>query len=276
VTPLAHSIAKQLTLPVKRRTFVSDPPGILSKICDAHCFETTEVLPLAKGLFSSREAGSEGSYDGRKIQFMGPKVISKFAAVAERVAFLPAPVTWIEFKDPTLPRDGFLLVDDQYGRGDWITALRCDEQGCNFGFSFPKGGKPFDAVMHGEGDMTEEENTGLSVFVTMVISLLAIINTPKIVGRRTHLPHAGLQKRLARAYQMPGKYPLHAWHEVRLHVNVPLECRDTEEAYLTGMRALHFCRSYLRIRQGQLELVSWHWRGNPALGMKQTRYRVTP
>ena len=43
---------------------------------------------------------------------------------------------------------------------------------------------------------------------------------------------------------------------------------------ITGERCLHYCRTYLRVRMGMLEYVEGHWRGNPALGMKRSRYRL--
>jgi hypothetical protein len=46
------------------------------------------------------------------------------------------------------------------------------------------------------------------------------------------------------------------------------------EGHLTGEKCLHFVRTFLRVRMGQLEYVDAHWRGNPALGMKRSRYRL--
>src|SRR5262249_29716721 len=158
---------------------------------------------------------------------------------------------------------------------EWITVFACGEDGSEFCMSVPKRGDPRDTIIHGDGPMTDEDRITGGTFLNAVLTNLAIINTPHIIGRTTHLPHTGLQKHLARAFKMPGKYPLQPWHEVKLHVVVPSEFGGGEvEGHLTGERALHLCRSYLRIRLGQLELVHSHWRGNPALGIKQTRYRV--
>ena len=104
--------------------------------------------------------------------------------------------------------------------------------------------------------------------------LLAIINTPRVIMRRQHMPHAGLQRALIASRRITGKYPLLAWQELQLKVQPPDIDESDHEAHLTGARALHFCRAHLRIRLGRLELVSAHWRGDPALGIKQTRYRV--
>lgn len=89
------------------------------------------------------------------------------------------------------------------------------------------------------------------------------------------MPHRGLERALIANQKLVGKFPLHAWTEIKLHVTPPKEAEGEHEAHLTGERALHFCRAHLRIRLGRLEVVKAHWRGNPAIGIKQSRYTVT-
>lgn len=107
-------------------------------------------------------------------------------------------------------------------------------------------------------------------------TLLAFINTPKIIGRRQHMPHRGLEKRLTAALKPVGKFPLHAWTEILLQIASPkdVSAEPSIEAHLTGERALHFCRANIRVRLGQLEIVRAHWRGDASLGIKQSRYKV--
>lgn len=110
-------------------------------------------------------------------------------------------------------------------------------------------------------------------------AILAIINSPRIVGRRTHRPHAGLQRALRRARGLGvGKFPLRGWTEIILEITPPQVdvSGRVHETRLTGRRALHFVRQHLRIRNGGLELVSAHWRGDAALGIKRSRYKVVP
>ena len=106
---------------------------------------------------------------------------------------------------------------------------------------------------------------------------MILINSPHIIGRRQHMPHAGLERQLTRGLA-GGKFPLHAWTEIKLQVAKPVEIDDGEphEAHLTGRRALHFVRKHIRIRLGQLEYVSAHWRGDPSIGIKRSRYTVKP
>ncbi len=54
-----------------------------------------------------------------------------------------------------------------------------------------------------------------SIFIA---AALALINTPRIVGQRTHAPHRGLQKRLLRGRRPIGKFPLRAWTEILLRI----------------------------------------------------------
>jgi len=88
---------------------------------------------------------------------------------------------------------------------------------------------------------------------------------------------AGLGKGLAKSLRAAGvPYPLNAWSEILLKIMPPKDDSDhpAREAYLTGERAYHYCRTHLRIRNGRLELVQGHWRGNPDLGVKRARYRL--
>ena len=107
--------------------------------------------------------------------------------------------------------------------------------------------------------------------------MLAIINSPKIIGRRQHMPHRGLERALIAKQKAIGKFPLHAWTEIQLKVTPPKDMSSDAPAedHLTGQKALHFCRAHLRVRMGRLEVVRAHWRGDAALGIKRSRYKVT-
>lgn len=279
MTPLAHRIAKELTLPIARRSFQSNESEFVSydlpqKIAEAHCFEVTAV----------RGACAELAL--KMYEIIDSKRLGKL--VETLYAFLPAPVTFLEWKSRTLDgspikqRQGILLVetndrqwatativvgeDDYLGAfADFVIPLRNNEE--IGGLKEPMIRKPFGNA-----------NTERAMFAMRdTYPLLAMINTPKVIGRKQHMPHAGLQRRLAATCGLVGKFPLHAWTEILLEVGPPrIDDDGPHEARLTGARALHFCRSHLRIRLGHLELVSAHWRGDPALGLKQSRYRVVP
>lgn len=261
MTPLAHRIVKELTLPVKRRTFV-DRAGILRRMGDVHCFEISEIEQLAADL------GAEYPEYG----------------VRDELIFLPFPKTWIEMKT-SYGRVGYLVEElaDRYWRvteawqsrnGKWasdefffdnkqrrLLSVRDDERSA-------KRARTINAFTANDARRYHSSEWFRAVF--------AIINTPRIIGRRQHMPHRGLERRLVAAQKLVGKFPLHSFTEIKLTVAAPRDAsRDRSvEAHYTGMVAYHWCRAHLRIRLGKLELVKAHERGNVALGFKQRRYKL--
>lgn len=255
MTPLAQQIAAELTLPLKKRTF-HDVADCATKICSAHCFECTEIMEAAEGI--ADRCLKDGSITGE-------------------ILFLPADLTWIEHRDDTEngARVGWLLERQEDGSVRIILAVGSKDS--------------FGSLMAGSAWLNRGLQVGGGLFckatprpsfvmknaARFLPPLLAMINTPRIIGRRQYMPHRGLERDLVNA-GMVGKFPLHAWTEIKLEVTPPIEAGDdVTEAHLTGRRAFHFCRAHLRIRLGRLELVSAHWRGDPALGIKQSRYKLT-
>jgi hypothetical protein len=108
----------------------------------------------------------------------------------------------------------------------------------------------------------------------IIYALLAIINSPKVVARREHAPSKVLERKLKVGR---GKgFQLQPWHEIVLDVDPgPKGDEAGHTGRLTGARALHFVRSFLRIRRGRLEHVRAHWRGDAAAGISRATYRVT-
>ena len=256
MSPLAHRIVKELTLPMKRRSF-ADRVGLLPLMDDIHCFECSAVIEAAGAL------GADINNNRRPL---------------ERFAFLPAPKTWIEWQPPNMRseggRIGCLLIENG-DHADVLLAFAADGQ-------FASSRALIELPLHGSSDLGSFRYAGeiseqqAFEYMAMLYALLAMINTPRVIGRTTHMPNSGLQRALAKARGMIGKFPHHAWTEVKLKVRPPVEEDGDEVIYLTGSRALHFVRQHLRIRRGQLELVTSHWRGDPSLGIKQSRYILVP
>ena len=77
---------------------------------------------------------------------------------------------------------------------------------------------------------------------------------------------------------MTGKFPMHAWTEITLWIDPTGANAEAENAVvegrLSGQKCLHFVRSFLRWRLGQLERVTAHWRGDGSKGIKRSRYNV--
>lgn len=262
MTPLAHAIVKELTLPLKNRS-LNDPDEMLARVDDVHCFEVTEVLDVVAEL--ARQYPKHG--------------------IRDELMFLPAPRTWIEHQTDF----GYfgILIED-VGAEEWATwrawgqpkRLGKAERWIDVGRKqerlrpLPSPSKPRLHAAALQLNSIFQQNAAELHGCEWIRAVLAIINTPRIIGRTTHMPHAGLQKRLARARGLVGRFPLHAWTEIKLKVCPPKVETGDDEIWLTGHRALHFVRCHLRIRLGQLELVSAHWRGDPALGIKQSRYKL--
>lgn len=259
MTPLAHRIANEMTLPVKKRTFV-DEAGLLGRFDDIHCFEVSAVTDLAFDLAREFAAGNDSGL-----------------AVFGGLAFLPAPRTWIEC-DTGVGRLGMHLSD----RGDGWGIVRVAVQ------------EPGEWRSAELGEIPLDENPDLGVAMKIVdgwtgkqadrivwhlYAFLSMINSPRRIGQRVHMPHAGLQRALARAHRGVGKYPLNAWTEITHKVAPPVDASNEAEwrDYLSNRMPLHFVRAHKRRipdRFGSWVLIPAHWRGDAALGIKLTRYRL--
>lgn len=235
MTPLAQAIAKQATLPPHKRKPLFDGKSVL---------DPAEFI------------SDIHCFECSEVFDLACDLVDthKMHAVAPDTIFVPAPRTWIEHRDED-GRKGWLLTEHPLRYR--IVMEREDR-----------------FIVHEYKDFFKKWDEPTHLMAGLIMAMLALVNTPHIIGRREYPPHKGLvrlwQKRFAK------KYPLHAWQEIKLSVSKPIEIDDDEphSAQIGGRRALHFCRAHLRIRLGQLEFVHSHWRGDPALGTKLTRYRV--
>lgn len=280
MTPLAGQFALQLTLPIKDRHYfiTQNNTGdfLRSFLGSARFFECSAIIDMA---FDISKQLSD---------LWGNKGIDGYAGLT----FLPAPSVWLEFKLPQMPSRSALILQEGINGQSAVAALATAEGGefCieHMGYLSLDGGKF--RTTRGMFEQTtadmyrciktvspNDDNQIRSVILMAGQALLACINSPKIIGTRQQMPHRKVERELIKAFG-PGKFPLHAWTELQLKVAKPVEIDDGEphEAHLTGRRALHFCRKHIRIRRGKLEYVSAHWRGDAAIGIKQTRYRVSP
>lgn len=270
MTPLAQAIANDACLPIAKRRFgnLANEIGLFD---DLHFFECSAVAETALVL-------SE-----RLVEDAHPNT--------ERLRFLPAPRTWIEWRNDAVNggdpgRVGLLLeqnvdcaliskvVTAPDGRWRILKSMcRLPLRGSDHDLN-----SVFLASAPPQGWSRSKWDVSVDVACQEAVGMLAMINTPRVIGRKQHQPHAGLQRKLAAAHAIPGKYPHMAWTEIRLEVRPPRDASDegTHETRLTGAKAKHFVRCHLRIRLGMLELVTAHHRGNEALGIKRSRYVATP
>jgi hypothetical protein len=271
MTPFAQRIVKELTWPVVKRS-KADLGGILAPLNDVHCFEISSIARDAKTL--------------------GWEAIRRGLLTAEQT-FLPAPKTWLEYTmrsefgaDHVVSRVGLLLCEIA------SNVVFCDVSWLghdNTWVSLPNG-FAIDLTWRG---CTTNVGAGLVAYpvnwppdadrvalvrsyTALALGALAFINSPRIIGRRQHAPHRGLERELIKHQKVIGSFPLRAWTEILLDVTPPKEAdgQHAFEAHLTGTRALHFVRSHLRIRDGKLSFVKAHWRGDASIGIKQSRYVV--
>lgn len=259
VTPLARQVINQILVPADKR-FIQDQGSIMYRMADIHCFEISEIVAESNRLVQSQ--GEEG-----------------VRRIAEVTCFLPAPKTWIEWQNGPNGRVGFLLEEQP----DFalVTCVAMNQQHFfsdreSFGLPF-KGSGDLGTILTSE-TMHPDKSEKYGRVAATLIGALAFINTPKIIGRRQHIANKGLEKKIVKDRKAPNMFPLNAWTEVILRITPPVDKTNSAvvEAHLTGQKALHFCRAHLRIQHGKLVVVKAHWRGDPALGIIQTRYKVTP
>lgn len=260
MTPLFAKIVKELTLPKKRRTFV-DQCGLLEQLGDVHCFEVTACIEAAGALLE--KVAAEG--------------------LGEHLGFLPAPKTWIEWKIPSGETVGYLLDGTKRPTSPkfemaWHMphngSFKSAKTDHNAEYLCLQSRKTKIAPGSGEKYLSETRHAAIG----LLLPILAMINTPRVIGRRQHNPHRGLEKRLLKSRAVVGQFPLHAWTEIILEVTPPSDeaGEPPREARLTGEKALHFVRAHLRIWDGRLILVQAHWRGNKRLGIVRSRYKLRP
>ncbi len=109
--------------------------------------------------------------------------------------------------------------------------------------------------------------------IVFSLLMLDLINTPGLVGLKHHDAHRGLARRLARNV---GSYPLRGWSEIVLKHQTKL-AEDPEYSIASCRKCLHFVRSHRRrYRDGRVIIIPAHWRGDPALGIRRTRYKLAP
>lgn len=264
MTPLALRLYRDLLQRKVDRLFM-DQCDVIGVLPETHYFDVSEVLPLAKQIHAELK---DNDPDGR-------------------YAFLPAGRTWVEYSDGMGGRTAFHIHAD----GDDPLALAAtvrfvllseDEEGpmfCSGPTKWRLGLRDHAKFsLSREVGHEHDPHADHRSLVGVIYSLLALINSPNIIGRRTLQPHRDLQRKLIAARPIIGSFPLGACTKIVLEVpgRPPRFDGGDVEGNLTGERCLHFVRTFCRMRQGRLEYVRAHWRGNAANGIKRSIYDVQP
>lgn len=284
MTPLAKWVAERSVAEPKWWR-VNEYDTLLAPFPSVKCFEVSAVFDLSGML--AEQAKEKNS-------------------IADSLSFLPAPATWIEYAlEGEKARGGYLLVQKTETTASCVRVYAADVgPGVAF-IPMPLADLPLLGAADADGfaldsTLSQQELGHQAAYERAGIrrarwdasnvnwdqlllneqsgayrlyALLSIINSPKIIDRSTHKPSSGLQKRLGRKVGKP--FELLPWHEIFLDVRPPPDGEHGAGGErLTGPKAFHFCRSFIRMRLGKLERVRAHWRGDPALGISQASYRV--
>lgn len=205
MTPLAHRIVKELTVPLKHRLF--QEKWFAAHLSGAHCFDVTDVHMMAVDL-------CRGEFE----KIRGSSITT----------FLPAPKTWIEYRDKYGARTGWLLEEASSGSEfcDVTIVVHDDAQNAFQILSEKRRISLSDGWINTYNGETSPNFRGLDL--QLVVAFLLFINSPKVIGRTQHTPHRGLERALVRQQKVIGKFPLHAWTEIKLRVSAPEDMSERE------------------------------------------------
>jgi hypothetical protein len=306
VTPLATRVAHELALPASKRS-IDDRGNVLGLIGqDLHCFEVTAIgktvgeamdegnlwgdaaTMLPRAFLPSPITWLEMLRDGGRIAWVleeagiGFRVtlvtdtnglysmpVCEFASAGPLAAnpILVKPLTELDV-DPLKVEPPEVKIGAEYIGSGASLEVRRDRARTRLDLHEME----LKTVQTTLGELTEIElfhNHGI-VWSLLVLDL---INTPGLIGMRQHDPHRGLARKLAACRS--GSYPLRGWSEVVLKHQTRMAGEAEHPTGATFHKCLHFVRSHLRhFRDGHVTVIPAHWRGDPALGIKRTRYLV--
>lgn len=290
MTPLAYQVVNDMTRPRKRREF-RDEGGILQYLRDEfHCFEVTAINRLAHEI---------------RMEMWVTDRLPSFAW-----SFLPAPYTWIEYREQrptdfifTGARIAYLLVERPDGYADvyWVIDERRESKG-HFGSHLvgrmalrPALERMADKLftlrtLTVDDDLTNANKKpselerllfpemkvpdAMIAFAWHSYAALLLINTPHVVNQTRHDPHRGLA-RTVKANKALGMFPLQAWTEIvlRPEITVTLKRETGDETGRT--MPMHWTRAHARRDlNGIWRVVRDYWSGDASVGIKRSRYRI--
>lgn len=307
MTPLAHYIAKQQLLPVDQRQYRASS----ARFSEWHCFDCSPVIEMATILAKKMVEDMRSQRDtlsGALAFLPAPQTWIEWRHTPWSWAEEQRLCSKKQGRFDPRAREGFLLSDRGDGYAEvsshWFDDGGKRELGAHYALPIACGasdevklhswehdrsdipiGIPGYGVFYGEDDFDDialaQKCIGgiwASTYHALILyACLAMINTPSVVGRRVNRAHAGLQKRLASLRGSPHGGALRPWTEIVLEVTEPRDGAGADACAaerMSGRKALHFCRSHLRIQNGRLTRVRAHWRGDAALGIVQSRYKV--
>lgn len=251
MTPLAQAFARDmLETPAKRKWQGEAADFIREIFLSAHFFEVTGILDVADELI----------------------VATGGAAFAlEARAFLPARVTWLEAVNSRGRWAAVLVQGPDDNRAHTFTII--EPPHCVAVAEIGLRVLPRNDAGAIVADFTAGIDQAAGAFVLQQYGLLNLINRPGSLHMRDRPAHKGLVRDLTRR-GMVGRFPLHGFTEITLNVAPGGNMREPKQVGTSADRCLHFVRAHLRHLGDSTTVIPWHWRGDPALGIKNSRYNV--
>lgn len=191
--------------------------------------------------------------------------------------FFPFDNTWIEWQDE-VGHLGFHFkgYDGSHTEGKGFLAMMghrytllgpmCQE------LRFDTRNYELEAILPPDTDFKARVDAGVLAarVKPLLFAILALINSPKVV-KQTPIDVSRINKQR----QARGRYTFHPHHEVRL--NIDKQTVTTTAGHGNGAsKALHPVKAHLRLipHLGKYVMVKSHWRGDAALGIRNTSYVV--
>ncbi|MCK8787646.1 hypothetical protein M0638_25085 [Roseomonas sp. NAR14] len=212
--------------------------------------------------------------------------------------FAPSDRTWFEWEETDGSRVGIALIRDGDTDGRPVFAVLTKHLGAKmddllifWGFvqCVEDGSLAASAPTFSARDMERAASSSFDVekkwadLREHIAFLLGVMSTPGTYIKTTR--HAGWNeaRKLVKKIGAVGAYPLRAVSEIKLVWPPPERAEDPKWHGHTGRRCQHWVRRherrYRRKDTGEIYkvvVVPEHTRGDPALGMKQSRYRLVP
>jgi hypothetical protein len=252
MTPLAKRVWKRLYRPQPGRQF-ADAGLLRIPFASTHFFDVSDVTALAAEI---------GTLVNERLRDIGGQC-------------LPFPVTWMEFSTKEGTPCAFVLVETE----DCFRAHLILVQGwfSRFIATIPLDRAPSagDVLQLSDLALGAAELTNDTIFA---FTLLHLINSDHTVVTHTaRRETAPIARSILKRSRSEGAFPLRGWTEITL---TAFHHREIEENGVGGV-ARRVCEHWVRkhprhLRDGRVIWIPAHKRGDKALGIKQTRYRVVP
>jgi hypothetical protein len=293
MTPLAKALAEAAVSNPKWWRSSGNEKLLAPFPHDVKCFEVTAVAELSHEL--AQQAFERGS-------------------VVEALAFLPAPVTWLEQRytraDGSRALQAYLLVDKGDNTATVVSTIGVDINGRTTFIPIPLGSLRLLDAADPDGwaiDATlENQAVDVGDYARNLVRDLYPTRSGVQLPPSERDVDAALDDAQVRSWQLyatlslinsprivgrsehkassglnkflarksGAPFQLLPWHEIFLDITPPPEAEMDGGTRLSGPRALHFCRQHIRIKRGRLEMVRAHYRGSAEVGIGRANYTV--